>query len=124
MVHAWRRPDVASRLAVGPERGWLYSSKRFATDSVEAWTNKRSIRFSGSLSKGENWFSTKTGNIELELRGEQDLAVEASSRLGKITCTPELIDAHYEHGQHVGRIGSGAGKLILETKTGNIVLRL
>lgn len=113
--------DCEGMIAARTKTGEVEMENVVGTVSVRNATG--SIRFSGSLSKGENWFSTKTGNIELELRGEQDLAVEASSRLGKITCTPELIDAHYEHGQHVGRIGSGAGKLILETKTGNIALR-
>ncbi len=81
------------------------------------------IRFTGSLSNGENWFRTSTGPIDLALTGKSDLAVEAYSRLGRVTCTPELADARYERGQYVGRIGSGTGKLIAETKTGSITIR-
>lgn len=81
------------------------------------------IRFTGSLSNGENWFRTSTGPIDLALTGKSDLAVEAYSRLGRVTCTPELTDARYERGQYVGRIGSGTGKLIAETKTGSITIR-
>ncbi len=79
-----------------------------------------SIKFGGVLSKGENWFRTSTGSIELELRGEPDLTVEASTTLGRITCSPELADARYERGVYKGRIGAGAGRLIAETKTGSI----
>ena len=81
------------------------------------------IKFTGSLSKGENWFRTITGTIDLALTGTSDLTVEAYSRLGRVTCIPELADARYERGQYVGRIGSGTGKLIVETKTGSITIR-
>jgi DUF4097 and DUF4098 domain-containing protein YvlB len=79
-----------------------------------------SIRFSGVLSKGENWFRTSTGSIELMLRGEPNLTVEASTTLGRVTCSPELAEARFARGVHTGRIGAGTGKLIAETKTGNI----
>jgi lia operon protein LiaG len=81
------------------------------------------IRFVGSLSNGENWFKTSTGPIDLALTGKSDLAVEAYSRLGRVTCIPELTDARFERGQYVGRIGAGTGKLIAETKTGSITIR-
>jgi hypothetical protein len=81
------------------------------------------IKFSGSLSNGENWFRTITGTIDLALTGASDLTVEAYSRLGRVTCIPELADARYERGQYMGRIGSGTGKLIAETKTGSITIR-
>ena len=81
------------------------------------------IKFSGSLSNGENWFRTITGTIDLVLTGTSDLTVEAYSRLGRVTCIPELADAHFERGQYMGRIGSGTGKLIVETKTGSITIR-
>lgn len=79
-----------------------------------------SIRFSGALSKGENWFRTSTGSIELMLRGEPALTVEASTTLGRVTCSPELAEARFARGVYTGRIGAGTGKLIAETKTGNI----
>ena len=88
--------------------------------TVSVRNSTGSIRFSGALSKGENWFRTSTGGIELTLRGEPDLTVEASTRLGRITCSPELTDARYERGRYTGRIGAGTGRLIAETKTGNI----
>jgi len=81
------------------------------------------IRFTGALSKGENWFRTTTGSIELTLRGEPDLTVEASTRLGRVTCSPELTDARYERGLYRGRIGAGTGRLIAETTTGPITIR-
>jgi DUF4097 and DUF4098 domain-containing protein YvlB len=81
------------------------------------------IKFNGSLSNGENWFKTITGTVDLVLAGTSDLTVEAYSRLGRVTCIPELADARYERGQYMGRIGSGTGKLIVETKTGSITIR-
>jgi len=90
--------------------------------TVFAHNSTGSIRFVGALSKGENWFRTSTGSIELMLQGKPDLAVEASSRLGRVTCSPELTDARYERGRYTGRIGSGTGRLIAETKTGSIII--
>jgi len=88
--------------------------------TVSVRNSTGSITYSGVLSKGENWFKTSTGSIELALRGKPDLTVEASTRLGRITCSPELAEARYERGLYIGRIGAGTGKLIAETKTGNI----
>ncbi|MGD0978287.1 MAG: DUF4097 family beta strand repeat-containing protein [Candidatus Bathyarchaeia archaeon] len=81
------------------------------------------IRFSGSLSSGENWFRTSTGPIEITLQDQSDLKVEAYSRLGRVTSVPELADSRYERGQYTGRLGNGTGKLTVETKTGPITIR-
>jgi hypothetical protein len=91
--------------------------------TISARSSAGSIRFTGALSKGENWFRTNVGRIELTLRGEPDLTVEASTRIGRVTCGPELTDLRYERGQYVGRIGAGTGRLIAETKTGSITIR-
>jgi DUF4097 and DUF4098 domain-containing protein YvlB len=90
--------------------------------TVSAQSSAGSIKFEGTLSKGENWFRTSVGSIEITLKGEPDLTVEASTRLGRVTCTPELTDAHFERGQYIGRIGAGTGRLIAETRTGSIVI--
>jgi len=91
--------------------------------TISVRSSAGSIRFTGALSKGENWFRTSVGRIELTLRGEPDLTVEASTRIGRVTCSPELTDLRYERGQYVGRIGAGTGRLIAETKTGSITIR-
>jgi len=90
--------------------------------TISVRSSAGSIRFTGALSKGENWFRTSVGSIELTLQGEPDLTVEASTRIGRVTCSPELADARYERGQYMGRIGSGTGRLIAETKTGSITI--
>jgi DUF4097 and DUF4098 domain-containing protein YvlB len=82
-----------------------------------------SIKFSGSLSSGENWFRTNTGSIEIALQHPSDLKVEAYSRLGRVTCIPELADQHYERGLYTGHLGNGTGKLIAETTIGSITIR-
>jgi len=91
--------------------------------TISARSSAGSLRFTGDLSKGENWFRTNVGSIELMLRGEPDLTVEASTHIGRVKCSPELTDLHYERGQYVGRIGAGTGRLIAETKTGSITIR-
>lgn len=89
---------------------------------VSARSSAGSIKFSGVLSKGESWFRTSVGSIDISLLGQPDLKVEASTSLGSIRCVPELTDAHYTRNQYTGRIGAGTGRLIAETKTGSITI--
>jgi DUF4097 and DUF4098 domain-containing protein YvlB len=90
--------------------------------AISARSSAGSIRFSGVLSKGESWFRTSVGSIDISLRGQPDLTVEASTSLGSIKCIPELTDAHYARNQYTGRIGAGTGRLIVETKTGSVTI--
>jgi DUF4097 and DUF4098 domain-containing protein YvlB len=89
---------------------------------ISARSSAGSIKFSGVLSKGESWFRTGVGSIDISLRGQPDLTVEASTSLGSIRCVPELTDAYYKGNQYTGRIGAGTGRLIAETKTGSITI--
>lgn len=91
--------------------------------TVSARSSAGSIEFSGALSKSENWFRTNVGSIEITLQGEPDLTIEASTSLGRVTCSPELTDARYVRNQYTGQIGAGTGRLIAETKTGSITIR-
>lgn len=91
--------------------------------TVTARSSAGSIKFNGALSKGENWFRTSVGSIDIALQGEPDLTVEASTSIGSIRVTPELADTRYERNRHTGRIGAGTGRLIAETKTGSIRIR-
>lgn len=92
--------------------------------TVSARTSAGSIRFLGVLSKAESWFRTSVGAIDITLRGQPDLTVEASTTLGSISCTPELIDTRSKRNWYTGRIGAGTGKLIAETKTGSIRIKV
>jgi len=89
---------------------------------ISARSSAGSIKFSGVLSKGESWFRTSVGSIDISLQGQPDLTVEASTSLGGIRCIPELTDAYYKRNQYIGRIGAGTGRLIVETKTGSITI--
>jgi hypothetical protein len=91
--------------------------------TVSARSSAGSIKFTGALSKSENWFRTSVGSIQLMLQGEPDLTVEAYTNLGRVTCIPELANASYMRGRYTGRIGVGTGRLIAETKTGSITIR-
>lgn len=81
-----------------------------------------SIDFEGSLASGDNWFRTNTGTIHLTLLGEPDLVLEASTDLGRVTCDLELADAYIGERRCRGRIGAGAGKLIVEANLGSITI--
>ena len=85
--------------------------------TISARTAAGSITYTGALGKGENWFLTRVGSIDLMLKGEPDLTVEASAILGKVTCIPEPTDGRYERGRYRGRFGAGTGRLIAETRT-------
>ncbi len=87
---------------------------------ISARSSAGSIKFSSVLSKGESWFRTSVGSIDISLRGQPDLTVEASTSLGSVRCVPELTDASHTRNQYTGRIGAGTGRLIAETKTGSI----
>jgi hypothetical protein len=83
------------------------------------------VSFAGSLSNGENSFRTTTGDIDIALKGQPDLKVDASTTVGHIICRLDMTEARYDRGQYVGqhvsgRIGSGTGKLNLEATTGSI----
>jgi len=91
--------------------------------TITARSSAGSIKFSGDLSNGESWFRTSIGSIDISLKGQPDLTVEASTTIGNIRCIPELADAHYRRNQYTGRIGAGKGRLIAETKTGSITIQ-
>ncbi len=93
------------------------------TGTVFARNTTGPIKFNGILSGSENRFRTSTGPIEITLQRQSDLAVDAYSRIGTVTCVPELTDARYERGQYIGHIGSGVRKLLIETTTGPITIR-
>lgn len=88
--------------------------------TVSARSYTGSIRFDGALSKGENWFVTRTGSIDLTLQTDADLSVEASTILGRVTSDVDMTKTRYERGRFTGTIGAGTGRLVAETKTGSI----
>jgi hypothetical protein len=90
--------------------------------TVSAETSAGQITFSGSLSKGENGFRTRVGDINLALQGEHDLRVEGYATVGKVTVSPELEGARYDGREYVGRIGAGIGRLVAETTAGSITI--
>jgi len=90
--------------------------------TISARSSAGSIKFSGVLSEVESWFRTSVGSIDISLRGQPDLTVEASTSLGSIRCIPELTDAQYRRNRYTGRVGAGTGRLITETKTGSITI--
>ncbi len=90
--------------------------------TVSAETSAGQIIFSGSLSKGENRFRTRVGEINLTLQGEHDLKVEGYTTVGKVTVSPELEGARYDGREYVGKIGAGTGRLVVETVAGSITI--
>ncbi len=81
-----------------------------------------SIVFEGSLASGDNWFKANTGSIRLTLLGDPDLAVEAVTDLGRVTCDLDLADAYSGERRCRGRIGAGTGRLTVEANLGSITI--
>jgi zinc ribbon protein/putative adhesin len=91
--------------------------------TVSAETSAGPIAFSGSLSKGENWFRTRVGDINLTLQGEHDVRVEGYTTIGRVTVTPELDGARFDGREYVGKIGAGTGRLVAQTTAGSITIK-
>jgi hypothetical protein len=91
--------------------------------TVTAHSSAGSITFNGTLSETDSWFRSNLGSIDITLDKKAGLTVEASTNLGTIKCIPELTDVHYERGRQIGRIGTGKGKLVVETNLGSITIR-
>jgi zinc-ribbon domain/Putative adhesin len=91
------------------------------------------VRFAGSLlppsagKSGDNSFRTTTGDIDVILKGQPDLSIDASTTVGHITCRLDMSESHYDRGEYVGqhvagKVGAGTGKLRLEATTGSITI--
>jgi DUF4097 and DUF4098 domain-containing protein YvlB len=83
------------------------------------------VNFTGSLAAGSNSIRTTTGDIDVALKGPQDLSIEANTVVGHIISRLDLAQSKYDRGQYIGqhisgRIGSGRGRLNLEATTGSI----
>jgi hypothetical protein len=83
------------------------------------------VSYSGSLVSGSSSVRTTTGDINIALKGSQDLMIEASTVVGHIVSRVSLIESKYDRGQYIGqhitgRLGSGRGRLLLDATTGSI----
>jgi hypothetical protein len=96
---------------------------RNVNGTVTAHSSAGSITFKGTLSETDNWFRSKLGSIDITLDKKAGLQVEASTNLGTIKCIPELTEVRYEHGRQIRQIGTGKGKLVVETNLGSITIR-
>ncbi len=96
---------------------------------ISARVSAGPISYSGCLSPGASWFGTRVGNIELTLLGDLNLAIDASSRVGRVNIDPALSATQFRSEQYiVGHrvsliVGTGANKLLAETRTGSISIR-
>jgi hypothetical protein len=92
---------------------------------VNVWNTIGHVSYAGVIAVGDNSLRTTTGDIEIALRGTPDLTIDASTMVGHILCRIELKDSRFDRGDFVGqhltgKIGPGAGRLILEATTGSI----
>jgi DUF4097 and DUF4098 domain-containing protein YvlB len=112
--------DCGGRLNVRTKTGSI--TLEGVDGAVSAETATGQVKYSGSLSNVESWFRTRIGSIEISLKGEPDLTVDAHSGMGQVSCTLPLVDSNSQGGRVYGRLGAGTGRLRAETGTGNIRL--
>jgi len=91
--------------------------------TVLAETRTGSIKLSGCLSGVENRLRTRTGGVEVYLKGIPNLKVEAYARHGSITVGSDVQDGHYDRGFYSGKLGDGVGRLAIETRTGDVTVQ-
>lgn len=92
---------------------------------VEVRDTIGAVNFTGSLAAGSNSIRTTTGDIDVALKGPQDLSIEANTVVGHIISRLDLMESKYDRGQYIGqhisgKTGSGRGRLELEATTGSI----
>ncbi|HYB03605.1 MAG TPA: DUF4097 family beta strand repeat-containing protein [Nitrososphaerales archaeon] len=86
------------------------------------------VYYSGSLAAGSSAVRTTTGDINVALKGQQDLFIDANTVVGHIISRVDLTESKYDRGQYVGqhisgKLGSGRGRLTLDATTGSITLQ-
>lgn len=90
------------------------------TGTYNVATTNGSINFTGQLSSdGASRFETTNGNIEVNLKGDPDLAVEAVARNGPIL-VEGLRDEVRSENRVTGVYGTGTGRLELAATLGSI----
>jgi Toastrack DUF4097/zinc-ribbon domain len=119
-VASVRASDCRGNLKVRTKTGSVVIEGFDGTASAETATGQ--VRFSGSLGRAESFFRTSVGAIEISLKGEPDLMVEARSAIGSVVSSLPLLDLRGEERRIYGRLGAGTGRLRVETSTGNIRL--
>lgn len=92
---------------------------------IEARDTIGHVNYIGSMASGNNAIRTTTGDIDVGLRGEPDLTLDASTTVGHIVCRIDMAESRFDRGQYVGqhvagKLGQGRGRLILEATTGSI----
>lgn len=83
------------------------------------------VNYSGSLATGASSIRTTTGDVNVALKGPQDLFIDANTTVGHIVCRIDLVESKYNRGEYIGqhisgRLGSGKGRLTLDATTGSI----
>jgi hypothetical protein len=116
-VHA---RDCKGNLKVRTKTGSIFLEGIEGAVSAETATGQ--VRFSGTLARADSFFRTSVGNIDILLKGEPDLTIEARSGIGSVICALPLSDLRSEARSICGRLGAGTGHLRAETGTGSIRL--
>jgi len=86
------------------------------------------VNYSGSLAAGSSTIRTTTGDINIALKGPQDLFIDANTVVGHIVSRIDLAESKYDRGQYIGqhisgKLGTGRGRLALDATTGSISIQ-
>ncbi len=87
-------------------------------------TSIGTISFEGELASAEQHrFESSAGTIDLRLSGNPDLRVDASSQTGSVLCGLIMAEQVSTKRECKGKLGAGAGQLLVRTSTGSITIR-
>jgi hypothetical protein len=63
------------------------------------------------------------GDVTLTLAGAFGTKLQAATHNGRVTGHPQATDTTTSRRSYTGRLGNGAGKLVVDTHNGNVVIR-
>ncbi len=118
--------DCAGKIAVHTHTGAIDLEN--VNGLIDVADTIGTVNYSGSLAAGSSSVRTTTGDINIALRGPQDLNIDANTVVGRIQSRVDLSESKYDRGQYVGqhisgKLGSGRGRLTLDATTGSISLQ-
>lgn len=91
--------------------------------TVRLETSNGPIRYEGAIDVGENTLETSNGAIEVVVRGTPSFILDASTSNGSVGSRFAVLEGTKSDTKLTGKVGDGAGRLVLRTSNGPIEVR-
>lgn len=93
--------------------------------TLDLLTQSGSIDFAGSLSEGPHSLRSDFGGITITLPSDSAFNVDLATDFGQISSDiPVTVTGNIDEQHQVGTINGGGGKLVVETKSGNLSIQI